>query len=168
MILKNNGKAIKSNGNCNFIIYRVSNICLYEILVKAQFWLGLKGCNAMKLIFPLLAVVGLAACSSIPPAPPTHKGTTAVIVTRPSLGLGSSCQVNVYLDGNFSGKLSNGSSLRLFTTPGEHDLYAEIPQGFCDAKSDQVVLRINPNQRKYYSVDLRNYKIKIVQGVTPR
>ncbi len=123
----------------------------------------------MKKFLPIIAALGLAACSSTPPAQPSvSRGTTAVIVTRPSIGSASSCQVNVYLDGNFGGKLSNGSSLRLVTSPGEHDLYAEIPQGYCDAKSDQVVLRINPNQRKYYSIDLRNYKLKITQGVTPR
>lgn len=123
----------------------------------------------MKNFLPIIAVFGLAACSSAPPAQPTvNRGTTAVIVTRPSLDIGSSCQVNVYLDGNFGGKLTNGSSLRLNTSPGEHDLYVEIPKGRCNAKSDQAVLRVNPNQRKYYSVDLRNYKIKLVSGITPR
>ena len=123
----------------------------------------------MKKFLPIVAAIGLAACSSTPPAQPSvSRGTTAIIVTRPSIGLASSCQVNVYLDGNFSGKLINGSSLRLNTSPGEHDLYVEIPQGHCDAKSDQAVLRVNPNQRKYYSIDLRNYKIKLVSDITPR
>lgn len=114
----------------------------------------------MRQLLAILALAGLAACSTTPSN--THQQVNTLVDNKPTSDnssivirrdvgmMGSACSVQVFLNGQKYGVLKSGEAMTLHTTAGEHIITGKITSGICPNRLQEAGVTVAKNQTKYY------------------